>query len=128
MATREGRNKFALLASDLDFEASLREDIQDIADLEPGWSSCKRPLPGEVEEEIPDEAYDFASKLLVECKKAKKLPNALLPSPMQTINFRFAGGMRIIVDGDSIRHGDVNLFDGKTTATLDWKDALEMCA
>lgn len=77
----------------------VREDWQDIIDLAPGWAD------GMGDDCIDDATFTAASWVLVTCVRLSQLPDNIIPSPMQTINFKF-GSRTLIVSGTNAQWFD----------------------
>lgn len=81
----------------------LKEDLEDIITLGPGWCSF------DGDENIEESAFTDASLLLLFYYITDQLPYMLIPSPQQTINFKYDGSTRIVDD-----NGTVNFFNHDT--------------
>lgn len=90
----------ALLDSNL-LEGEACEDLEEILVLPPGWAD-----EGGGNNAIPSSAYSVASRLLLLLYLTDHLPDNLVPSPRQTINFKF-GSFTLLVDGTNT----LSLFD-----------------
>jgi len=80
----------AVIKSEL-LTTEISNDFEEIANLNVGWCDGK-------DEHIPEEAYTVASLLLLLFALVGNLPSALIPSPLQTIDFRF-GDWTLLIDG-----------------------------
>ena len=75
----------------------LSEDLAEIIDLEDGWADW------EGNDSIPDAAFDMTTKLLYFFHNQNYLPDALVPSPAQTINFKFNDKTLIVDETETLK-------------------------
>lgn len=76
----------------------LKEQMKEIIALPPGWCDM------EGADQIPEEAFTVSSLLCVLFFVIGHLPQDFVPSPKQTINFKFEGkeDVTLIVDGSDV--------------------------